>query len=224
MPAFGLPVESATRIVAAAAPESLAAPMSTAADLLALGADPDHAWTMAADERRRIIKRNRIFPGTCDAGPQVVAGRGIADSGVDELAVEIRRRAGTWRWKAERAGARSVVRSACVFCRRSCVWASSRSSSAWPAACSPEVYETCTRKEGDHAEDQDSGDRRLVRRMQAEVLRLATDDEGMSTAEYAIGTVAAAAFGALLYTVVTGDSITSALSGIISKALSTSVG
>ncbi|QHN16027.1 DUF4244 domain-containing protein [Gordonia amarae] len=42
--------------------------------------------------------------------------------------------------------------------------------------------------------------------------------------EYAIGTVAAAAFGALLYTVVTGDSITSALSGIISKALSTSVG
>ncbi|HMS76944.1 DUF4244 domain-containing protein [Gordonia sp. (in: high G+C Gram-positive bacteria)] len=60
--------------------------------------------------------------------------------------------------------------------------------------------------------------------MQAEVLRLATDDEGMSTAEYAIGTVAAAAFGALLYTVVTGDSITSALSGIISKALSTSVG
>ncbi len=69
-----------------------------------------------------------------------------------------------------------------------------------------------------------AGDRRLVRRMQAEVLRLATDDEGMSTAEYAIGTVAAAAFGALLYTVVTGDSITSALSGIISKALSTSVG
>lgn len=63
-----------------------------------------------------------------------------------------------------------------------------------------------------------------MRRMQAEVLRLATDDEGMSTAEYAIGTVAAAAFGALLYTVVTGDSITSALSGIISKALSTSVG
>ncbi len=68
------------------------------------------------------------------------------------------------------------------------------------------------------------GEHRAVRRIQAEVLRLATDDDGMSTAEYAIGTVAAAAFGALLYTVVTGDSITSALSGIISKALSTSVG
>ncbi|MBD0021895.1 DUF4244 domain-containing protein [Gordonia pseudamarae] len=68
------------------------------------------------------------------------------------------------------------------------------------------------------------GDNRLVRRIRAEVLLLATDDDGMSTAEYAIGTVAAAAFGALLYTVVTGDSIVSALTGIIDKALNTSVG
>lgn len=42
--------------------------------------------------------------------------------------------------------------------------------------------------------------------------------------EYAIGTIAAAAFGALLYTVVTGDSVLSALTGIIGKALSTSAG
>lgn len=54
--------------------------------------------------------------------------------------------------------------------------------------------------------------------------RLIADEEGMSTAEYAIGTIAAAAFGALLYTVVTGDNVLSALTGIISKALSTSVG
>ncbi len=54
--------------------------------------------------------------------------------------------------------------------------------------------------------------------------RLVTEDDGMSTAEYANGTIAAAAFGALLYTVVTGDNIVSALTGIISKALSTSVG
>ncbi|MDL9937522.1 DUF4244 domain-containing protein [Gordonia sp. ABSL1-1] len=53
---------------------------------------------------------------------------------------------------------------------------------------------------------------------------MATDEEGMSTAEYAIGTVAAAAFGAILYTVVTGDSIVGALTGIIDKALKTSVG
>ncbi|MDR2280990.1 MAG: DUF4244 domain-containing protein, partial [Gordonia sp. (in: high G+C Gram-positive bacteria)] len=31
-------------------------------------------------------------------------------------------------------------------------------------------------------------------------VRLIADEEGMSTAEYAIGTIAAAAFGAILYT------------------------
>ena len=46
---------------------------------------------------------------------------------------------------------------------------------------------------------------------------------GMSTVEYAIGTIAAAAFGAILYTVVTGDSIVSALTNIISRALNTNV-
>ncbi|MBU3060562.1 DUF4244 domain-containing protein [Nocardia sp. NEAU-G5] len=48
-------------------------------------------------------------------------------------------------------------------------------------------------------------------------------DDGMSTAEYAIGTIAAAAFGAVLYTVVTGDSVVNALTRIIDKALKTSV-
>ena len=46
---------------------------------------------------------------------------------------------------------------------------------------------------------------------------------GALTAEYAIGTIAAAAFGAVLYTVVTGDSIVSALTGIVERALQTSV-
>nr|WP_237082190.1 DUF4244 domain-containing protein [Mycobacteroides abscessus] len=41
--------------------------------------------------------------------------------------------------------------------------------------------------------------------------------------EYAIGTIAAAAFGAILNTVVTGDSIVSALTNIIARALNTSV-
>ena len=50
-----------------------------------------------------------------------------------------------------------------------------------------------------------------------------TAEDGMSTVEYAIGTIAAAAFGAILYTVVTGDSIPDALTGIIEKALNTSV-
>lgn len=52
---------------------------------------------------------------------------------------------------------------------------------------------------------------------------LASDESGMSTVEYAIGTIAAAAFGAILYTVVTGDSVVSALNHIIGRALSTKV-
>jgi hypothetical protein len=50
---------------------------------------------------------------------------------------------------------------------------------------------------------------------------LAVDETGMSTVEYAIGTIAAAAFGAILYTVVTGDSIVGALTNIITRALNT---
>jgi large-conductance mechanosensitive channel len=52
---------------------------------------------------------------------------------------------------------------------------------------------------------------------------LAADEAGMSTVEYAIGTVAAAAFGAILYSVVTGDSIVGALTNIIGRALTSRV-
>ncbi len=45
------------------------------------------------------------------------------------------------------------------------------------------------------------------------------DDAGMSTAEYAIGTIAAAAFAAVLYTVVTGDGIVGALDALVQRAL-----
>jgi hypothetical protein len=45
------------------------------------------------------------------------------------------------------------------------------------------------------------------------------DDSGMSTVEYAIGTLAAAAFAAVLYAVVTGDSIVNALTGLVQRAL-----
>lgn len=44
-------------------------------------------------------------------------------------------------------------------------------------------------------------------------------DDGMSTAEYAIGTIAAAAFGAVLYTVVTGDGVVGALGALVQRAL-----
>ena len=62
-----------------------------------------------------------------------------------------------------------------------------------------------------------------VRAMWARLTLLVVDDNGMSTVEYAIGTIAAAAFGAILYTVVTGDSIVSALTNIINRALNTNV-
>jgi ATP-dependent exoDNAse (exonuclease V) alpha subunit len=64
---------------------------------------------------------------------------------------------------------------------------------------------------------------RMIRRLRQRAAVLVADDTGMSTVEYAIGTVAAAAFGAILYTVVTGDSVVGALTGIIARALNTSV-
>jgi hypothetical protein len=63
----------------------------------------------------------------------------------------------------------------------------------------------------------------MIRDLRLRLALLVVDEEGMSTVEYAIGTIAAAAFGAILYTVVTGDSIVSALTNIISRALNTNV-
>jgi len=47
------------------------------------------------------------------------------------------------------------------------------------------------------------------------------DEEGMSTAEYAVGTVAACAFAAVLYQVVTGGSVVGALGDLVQSALAT---
>lgn len=44
-------------------------------------------------------------------------------------------------------------------------------------------------------------------------------DDGMSTVEYAIGTIAAAAFAAVLYAVVSGNTIVGALTALIQRAL-----
>jgi hypothetical protein len=63
----------------------------------------------------------------------------------------------------------------------------------------------------------------MIRDVKAKVMLLLVDEAGMSTVEYAIGTIAAAAFGAILYTVVTGDSIVTALTNIINRALNTNV-
>jgi hypothetical protein len=60
----------------------------------------------------------------------------------------------------------------------------------------------------------------LAQRFSHRFTSLTSDDAGMSTVEYAIGTIAAAAFAAVLYSVVTGDSIVSALTSLVERALS----
>jgi large-conductance mechanosensitive channel len=63
----------------------------------------------------------------------------------------------------------------------------------------------------------------MIRAIQTRLTEAVADESGMSTVEYAIGTIAAAAFGAILYSVVTGDSIVGALTNIINRALTTRV-
>ena len=55
----------------------------------------------------------------------------------------------------------------------------------------------------------------MRRRLQA-VRRLG--DSGMSTAEYAVGTVAACGFGGILYKVITSGAVLELITGVISRA------
>ena len=48
---------------------------------------------------------------------------------------------------------------------------------------------------------------------------LRRDDQGMSTAEYAVGTVAACGFGGILYKILTSDKVMEMLTRIIERAL-----
>ena len=50
--------------------------------------------------------------------------------------------------------------------------------------------------------------------------RVPTGDAGMSTAEYAVGTIAAVAFAVVLYKVVNSAAVMTALTNIIKSALS----
>jgi hypothetical protein len=60
--------------------------------------------------------------------------------------------------------------------------------------------------------------RQLRRNLRSRVSQLGSQT-GMSTAEYAVGTVAAVAFAAVLYRVVRTPAVASALSTIITSAL-----
>ncbi|MFJ5227512.1 DUF4244 domain-containing protein [Streptomyces sp. NPDC088400] len=58
-----------------------------------------------------------------------------------------------------------------------------------------------------------------MRQMRRAWLRLARTDAGMTTSEYAVGTIAACAFAAVLYKVVTSGPVSDALESLIGKAL-----
>ncbi|MEN3307227.1 MAG: hypothetical protein V7603_3429 [Micromonosporaceae bacterium] len=60
---------------------------------------------------------------------------------------------------------------------------------------------------------------RHLRRPAARMVARLTDDSGMNTAEYAVGTLAAVAFAGLLYKVLTSDGVRSALTSLIERAL-----
>lgn len=51
-----------------------------------------------------------------------------------------------------------------------------------------------------------------------------SNDRGMSTIEYAFGSLAAAALAGVLYMVVNGNGVTSAIEGVITDALSNTPG
>lgn len=55
--------------------------------------------------------------------------------------------------------------------------------------------------------------------MRTFIRRLHRDERGMTTAEYAVGTVAAVAFAAILYKVVTSSAVVRALTKIVFSAL-----
>jgi uncharacterized protein DUF4244 len=50
--------------------------------------------------------------------------------------------------------------------------------------------------------------------------RMPEGDDGMSTAEYAVGTIAAVAFAVVLYKIVNSPAVMTALTNIIKSALS----
>ncbi|WP_438293156.1 DUF4244 domain-containing protein [Streptomyces sp. HUAS TT7] len=60
---------------------------------------------------------------------------------------------------------------------------------------------------------------RRMRLWRLALRRRARGDAGMTTSEYAVGTLAACAFAAILYKVVTSGGVVSALTQLITRAL-----
>ena len=56
--------------------------------------------------------------------------------------------------------------------------------------------------------------------MMRRLRELCRREDGMTTAEYAVGLIAAVAFAGILYKVVTSGTVTAALTAIVKRALS----
>lgn len=65
--------------------------------------------------------------------------------------------------------------------------------------------------------------RRTIRRAISRARSSGASDHGMATAEYAVGTVAAVAFAAVLFKVVHSSAVQAALSHIVTSALNVSL-
>ena len=193
----------------------------------AAGADPDTAWQtpdVDADDGSAVLARL--------ARRSASSGSALAGA-VADLAEQSRQDA-THAATAAADGRRLIAGPwACAFCPPSYAWASSPSWRAWPAdlriRADVNTYAALPRRIDGISPEQVSPTERNsvitnpIGEIRARMIAFAADDAGMSTVEYAIGTIAAAAFGAILYTVVTGDSIVGALTNIINRALTSRV-
>lgn len=63
--------------------------------------------------------------------------------------------------------------------------------------------------------------RQRARRALRRAVAAGRDDSGMTTAEYAVGTVAACGFAGVLWKVVTSDRVSTLLAGVVERALTT---
>ena len=71
-----------------------------------------------------------------------------------------------------------------------------------------------------HRPSQPRPSRHRSRRLRTRLRRVA-GDAGMTTAEYAVGTVAACGFAGVLYKLLTSGTVVGLLTGIVTRALST---
>ena len=58
----------------------------------------------------------------------------------------------------------------------------------------------------------------------ARLVRLRREDDGMATAEYAVGTVAACGFGTVLYRLLTSDAVGGLIRDLIERAITSVFG